>query len=73
MFIKTLLKLDLVQYSRECSSCKQCYNRALYKVSNLVSADFFGLIILPKKKKSWIKYLKVCQKRIEISPYCAMR
>ena len=61
VFIKTLFKLDLV-YFRESSSCKQCYNRALYNVSNLVSTLFFSLIkYLPQEKKVGIKYLNVSQ------------
>ena len=61
VLIKTLLKLDLV-YCRESFSCKQCYNRALYKVSNLVSTLFFSLIkYLPQEKKAGIKYLNVSQ------------
>ena len=61
VFNKTLFKLDLV-YCRESSSCKQCYNRALYKVSNLVSTLFFSLIkYLPQEKKAGIKYLNVSQ------------
>ena len=35
VFNETLLKLDLLVYCRKSFSCKQCYNHALFKVSNL--------------------------------------
>ena len=74
MLNKTPLKLEFV-YCRECSSGKQCYNRALYKVSNLVSAVcYFNYLAQAKKSCHRIKYLKYVKlyriRKVEIFPPC---
>ena len=74
---KPALKLDLLVYCRKSSSCKQCYNHALFKVSNLqwVSVVLLALISSSSWRKrrglsTW-KYHKVYRRKVELFPPCA--